>query len=131
MFSVLVLLSGCATTPIPSDRAKPVSIDRLLAFQKLPKKPYGTLLVTRDRGALGQHCKVFIYIDGLHAASVWSGETAKFYVSEGDRIIGINTSSYCSGGLKEYQQQVRVGETHRMRVSIDSSFTINIAPTAF
>jgi len=131
LVGVFLLVTGCATSPIPAERAKPASKSRLLAFQQPPAEPYGTVWVTRDTGAAGSACQVFVYIDGNHAASVWSGETARFYLPIGERIIGINTSFYCGGGLKEHQQRIVQGKTHRLRISMDTSFSMEIAPTAY
>ena len=131
LVGLFLLITGCATSPIPAERAKPAAKSRLLAFQQPPTEPHGTVRVTRDTGAAGSACQVFIYIDGTHAASVWSGETARFYLPVGERIIGINTSSYCGGGLKEHQQQVGPNKTHRLRISMDTSFSMEIAPTAY
>ena len=130
-FFALCILTGCATSPIPAERAKRVPSDRLLAYQNKPDEAYGTVIVTRDTGVTGAGCKMYVYIDGTHAASLWSGETARFYLPVGNRIIGVNTPMYCGGGLKEHQQLVGAKQNHRLRISTDTSFVIDIAPTAF
>ena len=127
----LSFIAGCATTPIPAELAEPAGKNRLLAFQQPPNQPNGIIMVTRDTGIAGSACQVFIYIDGLHTASVWSGETAKFYVPVGEHVIGVNTSWYCGGGLKEHQHLIEANKAHRFRISADSNFSMQIAPTAF
>ena len=71
-FAGMALLSGCATSPVPSSQADPVPASRLMAFQKVPASPYGTLVVTRDSGFTGSACNTILYIDGNRPDSTLS-----------------------------------------------------------
>ncbi|BAP44768.1 putative uncharacterized protein [Pseudomonas sp. StFLB209] len=128
---VLMFLSGCATDPIPAEQADPVARDQIFANHRQPSVPYGTLWVTRDTGFIGSACRALIYINGTHSASVWAGETARFYLPVGAHIIGANSSTFCGGGLKERQVEVKAYQEHRMRISIDTSMSMDLAPTAY
>lgn len=125
------LLAGCSTSPISSNQADPVPANRLTAFQNKPAGQYGTLIVTRDSGFTGSACNTILYIDGEKSAAIGSGETAKFYIPEGERIIGVNSTSMCGGGLKERSLVMESGGTKKYRISIDTSMTMDLSPTAF
>lgn len=121
------LLAGCATSPIPSDKADPVPASRLFAHQK-PQAGGATLIVTRDTGFVGSGCNTTINIDGEKSAEIASGETAKFYVSAGDHIV---SASSCGSGLKEREASMKAGATKRFRISIDSAMSMDLSPTTF
>lgn len=127
----MALLSGCATSPVPSSQADPVPAGRLLAFQATPPSPYGTLVVTRDSGFTGSACNTILYIDGKKAAEIASGESAKFYLEPGERIVGVNSTTLCGGGLKERSFVLDAGATKKYRISIDTSMSMDLSPTAF
>lgn len=123
----LALLAGCATSPVPSDKADPVPSSRLFANQK-PAPGAAILIVTRDTGFVGSACNTTISIDGRKSAEIGAGETAKFFVNGGDHII---SASSCGSGLKEREANVKPGSTKRFRVSIDSSMSMDLSPTTY
>ncbi|WP_415842537.1 hypothetical protein [Pseudomonas wadenswilerensis] len=125
------LLAGCATSPIPSNQADPVPAARLTGYQMKPKVGFGTLVVTRDTGFTGAACNTLVYIDGKQSAEIGSGETAKFYLPAGERIIGVNSTTLCGGGLKERSFVMDAGATKKYRISIDTSMSMDLSPTAF
>ena len=126
-----LLLVGCSTTPIPSDQATPVPQSRLAAFQSKPSGQYGTLIVTRDSGFVGSACNTIVYIDGKKSAEIAQGETAKFYLPVGEVIIGVNSTAMCGGGLKERSLVMSADNTKKYRISIDTSMSMDLSPTAF
>lgn len=122
---VLMLLTACATTPVPSGKADPVPSSRLFAYQKTASGD-AVLIVTRDSGFVGGGCNTSVSIDGRKAAEIGSGETAKFYVSAGEHIVG---ASSCGSGLKEREANIKAGATKKFRISIDSSMSMDLSPT--
>ena len=123
----VALLAGCASSPVPSDKADPVPGPRLFSYQK-PLAGYSTLIVTRDKGFVGSGCNATVSIDGQRSAEIGSGETAKFFVPSGDRII---SASSCGSGLKEREVSIQSGSTKRFRISIDSAMSLDLSPTTF
>ena len=83
----VLLLAGCATSPVSRDMAKDVPANRLFAYQEAPGADYGTLLLIRDSGALGSGCRVVIYIDDVQAASFSTAEKASLYIPAGRHIL--------------------------------------------
>ena len=126
-----IILAGCSTSPIPSDQASPVPASRLTAFQSKPAGQFGTLIVTRDNGFIGSACNTILYIDGKKSAEIGSGETAKFYLPAGEKIIGANSTSMCGGGLKERSLVMGADNIKKYRISIDTSLSMDLSPTAF
>ena len=126
-----VLLAGCSTSPVSSSQADPVPTNRLTAFQSKPAGQFGILIVTRDSGFTGSACNTLLFIDGQKSAAISSGETAKFYVPAGERIIGVNSTALCGGGLKERSLVMEPGGTKKYRISIDTSMSMDLSPTAF
>jgi len=121
----LLLLTACATTPIPSGKADPVPSSRLFAYQN-PAADGAVLIVTRDSGFVGGGCNTSVSIDGRKAAEIGAGETAKFYVASGEHIVG---ASSCGSGLKEREANIKAGATKKFRISIDSSMSMDLSPT--
>ena len=124
---ILGLLAGCATSPVPAEKADPVPSSRLYAYQA-PVSGQATLIITRDKGFTGSGCNTKISIDGQRAASIASGESAKFYLAAGEHMI---SASSCGSGLKEREVSIAPGATKRYRISIDSSMSMDLSPTSF
>ena len=125
------LIAGCSTSPISSNEADPVPAARLSAYQSKPSGPFGTLIVTRDTGFSGAACNTVVYIDGKKSAEVGSGETARFLVPVGERIVGVKPTSICGGGLKERSLVMESGGAKKYRISIDNSMSMDLSPTAY
>lgn len=124
---MLLALAGCATSPLPAEKADPAPSSRLFAYQ-LPLSGQGTLLITRDKGLVGSACNTKISIDGQRAAAIGSGETAKFYLPAGDHMV---SASNCGSGLKEREIAIPAEAVKRYRISIDSSMSMDLSPTSF
>lgn len=121
----VAMLAGCATSPVPSGMADPVPSSRLFAYQT-PKGGDAVLIVTRDTGFVGGGCNTSVSIDGQKSAEIGTGETAKFFVSPGEHIVG---ASSCGSGLKEREANIKAGSTKKFRISIDSSMSMDLSPT--
>lgn len=124
---LVLALAGCATTPIPAEQADPVPASRLFAFQS-PSGGQAMIVVTRDTGFTGGACNTKLSIDGRLAAEIGPGETAKFYVSPGERML---SASSCGSGLKEREANAQSGGTKQFRISIDSAMSLDLSPTAY
>jgi hypothetical protein len=83
----VLLLAGCATSPVSRDVAKDVPANRLFAYQQPSGADDGTLLLIRDSGYLGSGCRVVIYIDDVQAASFSIAEKALLYIPAGRHIL--------------------------------------------
>jgi len=133
----LFALAGCATSPVPEEKAKPVPVDRALLLQSKPTGPYGTILVTRDTGFLGGGCFLAVHVDGQLAARIDTGEVVRFYVPVGDHLIGMGIDK-SGGGLcswtdmvKEQSVSLTNSQTKRFRIGGDSQAGLDIRPSSF
>jgi len=121
----VALLAGCASSPVPSSQADPVPSTRLFAYQAAVDGE-SFLVVTRDKGFVGAGCNATVSIDGVRAAEVGSGETAKFRVTPGEHIVSAST---CGSGLKERETSIKPGATKKFRISVDSAMSLDLSPT--
>lgn len=85
----LALLAGCASSAISVGQAEPVPGDELYAYQTRPVGESGTVTVVRDAGFVGSGCDVVVYIDGVKAAKIGTGQRATFFLPVGNPNIGV------------------------------------------
>lgn len=121
------LLAGCATDPIPAEKADTVPSNRIHGFQQ---KTAGsaTLIVTRDTGFTGSGCNTKLSVDGRLAGEIAAGESAKFYLPAGEHMI---SAAACGSGVKERETTIQAGATKRFRISLDSAMSMDLSPTSF
>jgi hypothetical protein len=124
----IVVLAGCATTPVSSNNAKEAPPERLLAFQEKLLSPSGILTVTRDVGFLGSGCFYAVSINGITAARLDVGEKSTFYVSPGEVVLRAGRDpegkALCGLGQDEWTQRetlLRSDEKKYFRMSIDAN----------
>lgn len=139
--TVLALLtaavtSGCSTTPIPASQAIEAPLDRVLAYQERTALTTATIVVTRDVGWSGSACLLALSIDKVLAARLDTGETARFFVEPGERLLRISQDpggkGLCAipvefGATRE--TVVRANETKYFRMMLDQSGTFDIQRT--
>ncbi|KQB53793.1 hypothetical protein AQS70_09280 [Pseudomonas endophytica] len=120
----VAMLAGCATSPISADKADPVPKDRFYAFGGASDSE---LVVTRDSGFSGSGCKLRFHIDGKAAADFYSGEVARFGVTQGHHVLAVEPVGICGGsGIYEAEVTVVKGESVRRRIS-----GVSVYPTTF
>lgn len=130
------MLAGCSTSPVPFDQARPVPVERLLAFGKKPAGPYGTITVARDTGFVGGGCFVAVHVDGRPAARIDTGEVVSLYVPAGEHLVGLGAdergSGLCSwaGTLKEQSATLKPGQVKRFRIGGDTNIGLDIRPSS-
>lgn len=138
-FAVLVVacaLAGCSTTPVPFDQAKPIPVERVLAFGAKPSVPYGTIVVARDTGFIAGGCFVSVHVDGKQAARIDTGEVVSLYVPAGDHLVGLGADQQGKGmcdwgvALKEQTANIRDGQVKRFRIGGDSNTGLDIRPSS-
>ncbi|WP_338578960.1 hypothetical protein [Pseudomonas sp. ML2-2023-6] len=124
-----VILAGCGSSPVSSDRADPVPAKRLYAYEG---QSDAQLIVVRDGGLYGAGCNYRFYIDGTLAAEFAAGEVARFGLSAGRHILSSTYSGACGGGsVVEREIEVKAGEVVRRRISVITGGAQDISPTAF
>ncbi|PYD06805.1 hypothetical protein DND90_21720 [Pseudomonas syringae pv. maculicola] len=121
------VMAGCSTSPVSVDKADPIPQSRLHGFSKPAESQ---LVVTRDSGLYGSGVNYSLYIDGKLAADFASGEVAKFGISPGRHVLGIEPSTVFGGSQHESEINVKPGEVIRRRISLDGG-GFYLTPTAY
>ncbi len=133
---LILVLTGCATTPVPWNEATLAPSERVLAFQdKLPNTT-STIVITRDTGFAGSGCYKAVSINGTLAARLDTGEMAQFYVEPGEILlkVGRDPHGLLLCGLRQnlwVQREtiLRPHETKYFRLLIDDSGSTDIQRT--
>lgn len=125
----IIMMSGCATSPITTTSAQPVPASQILSAE-LVRQTSGSaeVVVKRDSGMRGMGCMVRIYADAKPVVDLWRSEKVVMYLPEGDHIISAST---CGGGVVEIQTIVRAGKVNTFRVGFGVVSELGIFPTAF
>jgi len=113
-------LSGCETTPISSELAKPVPPDRVITQMPESATNMVKLVVTRDEGLLGAGLRTRLLFDGKSVAILGVGETHTFYTPAGEHIAAIVPEPSFGASLREYEVTARAGKVGRYRITMGS-----------
>jgi len=132
--AVVVMLAGCATTPIPLVDAKPVPPNRIFTQTSISARDTSSITVVRDIGYLGAGCDFGFYLDGRLVARLAAGERLSLDVSPGEYILGAATvgRALCSQGedqRREIASIVKAGDKKIYRISARTDGGIAIEPT--
>ncbi|WP_449440953.1 hypothetical protein [Pseudomonas migulae] len=130
----LVMLAGCATSPVPSSQAVKAPPDRLLAHQsELPGA--GRITVIRDSGMLGSGCYATVFINGERAAKLDPKEKATFILPPGEWVVGaaLEGAGLC-GPLNEKRTEtetlLKQGQEKFFRVFSAPDAGLDVRPTS-
>jgi hypothetical protein len=128
-----LMLGGCATTPVAVKDAKPISADRLLAYQTGSADKTATLTVIRDEGSIGSACYYGFWINKQLAARVDVAEVAKFYVEPGELLLRIGRdpqgNGLCGVDLENWTQRetiMKAGMNKTFRMTIDANGKLDL-----
>lgn len=121
-----LILTGCATSPVPYAAAAPVAESNLLdgygQFSQ-PNEGRVRVIVVRDSGVGSPALPAKLSIDGVSVAKFWSSERLELYLPPTTYIFGVE-SSICFGcALVETAVDIKPGKTYAFRISFrDSAF---------
>ena len=124
VFSVapVLLLAGCATSPVPLARSRPTKPSRLFADYALYSQPVHSgakLIIIRDTARIDRIERVQFQVDGGEIANLGSGERLELYVYPGDHILGlISTPGFLDAPDVDHSFVFRPGETYYFRVGV-------------
>lgn len=125
-----IFLSGCATTAVEPDKAKPAPSERVFLYQK-PLNSGAQLTVVRDSGFLGGGCYYGFYINGKRAASLDTGERADFSLPSGEWMLGMKgegKACIADSFLNEREIDLKDGQHKGVRLFADPSGNLDIKP---
>lgn len=129
IIALCVLLTGCATTPVPISEATPVPPTRHLAF-KSPGDGTAPVVIRRDSGLQASVCATQVFVNGALAAYIRSGEIVTLHVPAGETILGAMADAICAGGLVELQVKLTPGRAAHYRIGYDTNGALGLFATA-
>lgn len=130
--SVASVFFGCATTPIPTDQASSVPVNRILHTSFLQKEDgLGEVIVKRDGGVGGSVCSSRVFVDAIAIADLMPAEKVMLFLPEGEHLIGAEPNGICGGGLSEARAAVTRNKRLTFRIGYGSNGDYHILPTAF
>src|SRR5215469_12643882 len=115
---VMLLLAGCATSPVRTSQSRAVPPSRLLpAFSRLSQaSPHkAQVSIIRDSGSLNVGVRVKLFIDGAPIAFLWSGERVEVFLSPGYHIFGVQGE--LMGALDETASSLGSGHSYHFRIT--------------
>lgn len=129
MLVVIAVMSGCATTPIPSSQADNVSAERHLRFRSAAS---GTvpIVITRDAGLMSSACSTRVFVNGELAANIRAGEKVTLNIPAGDVILGAQPDGICAGGLVEIEARLQAAKPSQYRIGYDHNGSLGLYRTA-
>ena len=131
--ATVLMLAGCATTPVPSSSATPVPPERILAadFTK-PHQGLAMLVVTRDKGFFLKACEATFFVDGVKVAKLLQSEQLRLFVEDGDHLVGVTSDEgLCMGGSDQQEIKVSRSKPTLLRIAAGNGFGVKIEPSAF
>ncbi|SDI23656.1 hypothetical protein SAMN05216603_12722 [Pseudomonas benzenivorans] len=129
----LLALAGCSSFQADPENVRAVPAERLLAYQQ-PLDGGGQIVVNRDLGMLGGGCYVAVLVDRQVAARIGIGESARFQVPAGTRVVGIGIDeqddTLCGKGRlrRELAVQVAQGASQQLRIVSEAKGGFDIRP---
>ncbi|KPN72453.1 hypothetical protein [Neisseria sp. 83E34] len=124
--SLFFVVTGCATAPIDSSRAKLVPTERILAYSE-PNPDYAKVEIIRDSGHIGSACYFGVMYRNTVLARFGTKEKATFYIPEGNWPFAI-VRDPDGRGLCGVNDLNPVFETQKISKEQDNLFRISFGP---
>jgi len=106
----LAVLGGCATTPVATSDASPVTPNRVFAGEQLTGRPgKATLIIKRDSGFQGSACYLRIFVDSAPVADLDRGEKVVLHLEPGDHLLTVSPNSIVCGRRVATTNAVLIG----------------------
>lgn len=128
--SVLVLLSACATEPIPLSQSRPAPREQIVALPPVETSQAALLIVARDSGvSTGGGIFLHVFLGGQRLGALDPSQHAQWTISAGEHELQVVPTNIIPGTYKptELTFTARPGETRVYRVGFDSGGRVTIA----
>lgn len=121
LLSVL-LLSACATSPVPVEQANAVPSDRVYWNVRPVQARTAKVTFVRDTGFLGGGVLFHLSINGQKAASVDTGERVSFEIDPGEYVLGFQPTD-AFGTMTGYtiDQDIKPGQQYFYRLLMEGN----------
>jgi len=118
----LCTLCGCATTPVPYEKASPIDAGNYLegyAAYSSPSDQTVRVIVVRDSGMLGAAAPVKLSINGIGVAKLWSSQRIELFLQTATYIFGVEPSPRLGGALVERDIHIAPENPKAFRIALD------------
>lgn len=123
----LALLSGCATSMVPREKAKAIPSDRLYEteFVYRGQPDNAEVVLIRDVGMVGSACLHRIWVDNVKVAALDVGEMISLGLTPGSHFIRLEMGvGMCADMQVSESFNLLPGDKRQYRVMIDSNFKL-------
>ncbi|MCT8871580.1 hypothetical protein [Shewanella xiamenensis] len=120
--TLIALLTGCATSAVTIDKAKPAPAERVLINNVDSKEAKITII--RDSGFMGGGCYVDVFLNDNLAAKLDTAEKVTFNIKSGELILGskLSGSALCGGAsIRHFETSISQGQHKLYRVMTDQN----------
>lgn len=115
-------LPGCATSPVPFQKATPVSesnfLEGYVAFSQ-PVTGSVRVIVVRDSGMLGAAVPAKLSVNGHGVAKLWSSQRIELFMPPAVYIFSVEPSPRLGGALVERDISIAEENPHAFRIALD------------
>jgi hypothetical protein len=129
--AIVAFICGCASSPVSNSEAQSAPDSRVHSRQwATPAPDTSELTIKRDGGVMGAACAVAVYMDGEAIADLRTSEKVTLYVRPGKHLFAARATGLCGGGTADASLVSEAGKPDTLRVSVEQSGDIRIAPSA-
>jgi hypothetical protein len=130
----IAILTGCATSPVPSDEARLAPAARITDYQRKVEGG-GQIVVTRDSGFSGGGCYATVFLNGKPVARLNPKEKAVFQVPSGEWLVGAGLEGQALCGINperlETEVIIKPGQEKKFRIYTSGDGSVGVKPTTF
>lgn len=128
-----LVMAACSSAPVSRYMARPVPVDRLLAYQQPPVGPSAKVMLIRDSGIAGSACYHAVHINDTLAARIDTSESATFVVEPGKVRVRVGRDPYgkgpCGSDNGMFAAQVvalEAGQVQVLRISTSAMAALSL-----
>ncbi len=124
-----LLVAGCSTVPVTTDKALPVPADRVYQPEYLQASAdrSSTVVVLRDKGFSGSGCSHDISVNNIKVLSIRQAEGATLHLAPGAYFLKLETGGGLCPNISTSQNLVlAAGERQVYRVLLPSDGNLRL-----
>ena len=126
---LLLVVTGCATRPVPYRNAAPVASSNLLeGYSKYAQAREGTVrvIVVRDSGMLGAAVPAKLSIEGIPVAKLWPSQRLELFLTPNAYIFALEPSPRLGGPLVERGIELSRGKLYAFRITLNGGGSFSL-----
>jgi hypothetical protein len=129
-FTLLLLLAGCSTTPVTSQSALPIAMDRVYQPSYMGPASSGsdaTVVFQRDAGFSGAGCSHDMYIDNVKVFAIRHGEQITIHLPAGQHFFRLETGGgLCPNIAASQETTLAPGAREAFRILLPSDGSLRL-----